>query len=151
MLIDIHDSCSFCYHGLAQNSVLINWIFFIAMDGRWPFGDITNNVVSWYFFSVPCFFRKCYYKLSTSWLWWINKWNIDNSFTIADDSTDQRETKGQKAREKYASMLAYKIEVNAKKRESYQYKKAEREATRNNTENLGIIFFITRPISLWIC
>jgi len=39
-------------------------------------------------------------------------------------------------------MLAYKSEVNAKKRESYQYKKAEREATRNNTENLGVVFVI---------
>jgi len=76
---------------------------------------------------------------------------ISQTMLCRDDSTDQRETKGQKAREKYASMLAYKSEVNAKKRESYQYKKAEREATRNNTENLGIIFFITRPISLWIC
>lgn len=66
---------------------------------------------------------------------------ISQTMLCRDDSTDQRETKGQKAREKYASMLAYKSEVNAKKRESYQYKKAEREATRNNTENLGIIFF----------
>ena len=42
------------------------------------------------YFSVSYFFSKC------------------NSFTIADDSTDQRETKRPKAREKYASMLAYK-------------------------------------------
>jgi len=42
------------------------------------------------YFSVSYFFYKC------------------NSFTIADDSTDQRETKLQKAREKYASMLGYK-------------------------------------------
>jgi len=57
--------------------------------------------------------------------------------------------KGKLSGKEHASILAYKkSEVNAKRPESYQYKKAEREATRNNTENLVIIFFITRPISL---
>ena len=66
---------------------------------------------------------------------WINKWNIHDSFTITDDSTYQRETKRQKAREKYASM-----------REIYQQKKAEKEAARNNIENIGIIFFQNWPM-----
>jgi len=60
----------------------------------------------------------------------------------------KREVKRQRAREKYASMPAdKKAELNAKRRESYHRKKAEREAARNDTENLGIIF-ITRDISM---
>ena len=49
--------------------------------------------------------------------------------------------KGKLSGKEHASILAYKkSEVNAKRPESYQYKKAEREATRNNSENLVIIF-----------
>ena len=60
----------------------------------------------------------------------------------------KREVKRQRAREKYASMPAdKKAELNAKRRESYHRKNAEREAARNDTENLGIIF-ITRDISM---
>ena len=66
-------------------------------------------------------------------------------------NSDQKEAKRQRAREKYTKMLAdkKKAELNAKRRESYQRKKAEREAARNNAENLGIIFII-QPISLWV-
>jgi hypothetical protein len=53
-------------------------------------------------------FNKCNYKLCASWLWWINKWSVHDYFTIAVDSTDQREDKWQRAREKYISMLAEK-------------------------------------------
>ena len=33
-----------------------------------------------------------------------------------------------------------KVELNAKRRESYHRKKAEREAAWNDTQNLGVIF-----------
>ena len=45
-----------------------------------------------------------------------------------------RLTQRQREREKYASM-----------REIYQQKKAEKEAARNNIENIGIIFFKIDP------
>jgi hypothetical protein len=45
------------------------------------------------------------------------------------------EAKRQREREKYSSM-----------RGIYQQKKAEKEAARNNTENIGIIFFQNRPM-----
>ena len=64
------------------------------------------------------------------------------------DCTEQREVKWQSPREKYAGMSDNeKAELNAKRRENYHRKKAEREAARNDTENLGIIF-ITRDISM---
>ena len=40
-----------------------------------------------------------------------------------------------------------KAELNAKRRENYHRKKAEREAAWNDTQNLGIIF-TTRHISM---
>ena len=54
-----------------------------------------------------------------------------DSFTITYASTNQREAKRQREGEKYASM--WKI--------YYQQKKAEKEGARNNTKNIGIIFF----------
>ena len=63
----------------------------------------------------------------------------------------KREVKRQRAREKYASMPAdKKAELNAKRRESYHQKKDEREAARNDTENLGIIL-TTQHISMCVC
>ena len=41
-----------------------------------------------------------------------------------------------------------KAELNAKRRERYHRKKAESEAARNDTQNLGIIF-TTRHIGMW--
>jgi len=48
--------------------------------------------------------------------------------------------KGQE-RSTQACQLIKKAELNAKRRESYLRKKAEREAIQNNIENLGIIVF----------
>ena len=48
--------------------------------------------------------------------------------------------KGKREVRKHANWLK-KTELNAKRRKSYQPKKNEREAARNNTENLNIIFF----------
>ena len=75
---------------------------------------------------------------------------IHKTITIAIpvDCTEQSKVKRQRAREKYASMPAdKKAELNAKRRESYYQKKPEREAARNDTKNLGIIF-TTRHISM---
>jgi hypothetical protein len=43
-------------------------------------------------------------SLSVSLLWWLNKWHIHNSFTATWYSADQRESKRQRVREKYAKM-----------------------------------------------
>ena len=63
------------------------------------------------------------------------------TFGFPVDCTEQREIKRQRAREKYTSMPTdKKSELNAKRWESYHKKKAEREAARNNIENLGTFF-----------
>ena len=80
---------------------------------------VTHDVVVGVFFHI----FLAIYKLCASWL-------FHDSFTIKCASTNQRETKRQRKREKYASM-----------REIYQQKKVEKEAARNNIENIGIIFF----------
>ncbi|KAG2564751.1 hypothetical protein PVAP13_7NG024434 [Panicum virgatum] len=88
------------------------------MDGHRPFSDTTNTLNRRK--------RQSHEKLVTH-------------DAGAGDSTDQSEAKRQRAREMYASMPAdKKAELNAKRRESYQRKKAEREAARNNTENRGV-------------
>ena len=69
------------------------------------------------------------------------------TFAFLVDCTEQREVKRQMAREKYASMLAdKKTELNAKRRESYHQKKAEREAAQNN---LGVFFKTFSRVSIW--
>ncbi|RLN09345.1 hypothetical protein C2845_PM11G15710 [Panicum miliaceum] len=86
------------------------------MDDRRPFGDTTNTLNRR---KQPLHDESITYDAEDG------------------DSTDQREAKRQRAREKYASMQAdKKAELNAKRRESYQRKKAEREAARNNTVKL---------------
>ena len=48
--------------------------------------------------------------------------------------------KGQE-RSTQACQLIKKAELNAKRRESYQWKKAEREVIQNNKDSFGIIIF----------
>ena len=43
MLTEIHDPCRFCYHGSAQ-TVCFDQLNIFHMDGRRPFGDITNKL-----------------------------------------------------------------------------------------------------------
>jgi len=73
-----------------------------------------------------------------------------DSFTITYASTNQREAKRQREREKYAYASTNQREAKRQREGEkyasmwkiyYQQKKAEKEGARNNTKNIGIIFF----------